>query len=145
MFFGCFVIQINQLEPFAVFYIFFFISISFSLPTGNCCFSLKFGAKLLKIFLPNPFSDSGLISLNPQLQATLFLHYYSYVASKHFAQLVSKNITSIKQKYLLVPASQVIPAMRIVLNLDSRGLRGLIMALYLDINIISVWFWTVLL
>ena len=30
------------------------------------------------------------------------------------------------------------PAMRIVLNLDSRGLRGLIMALYLDINIISI-------
>ena len=32
------------------------------------------------------------------------------------------------------------PAMRIVLNLDSRGLRGLIMALYLDINIISCVF-----
>ena len=42
-----------------------------------------------------------------------------------------------KQKHFLLPASQVIPAMRIVLNLDSRGLRGLIMALYLDINIIS--------
>ena len=45
-----------------------------------------------------------------------------------------------KQKYLVLPASQVIPAMRIVLNLDSLGLRGLMMALYLDkdINILSI-------
>ena len=36
------------------------------------------------------------------------------------------------------PAVQVTPAMIIVFNFDSLGLRGLIMALYLNINILHI-------